>query len=239
MQNLQNKCGDCRFFCSEKIFDRPCDKLGQIEIAKACKRFKPEATKLKDAVLEATGALELLAKLMRKIPSNSLPTLSAHIALESVTRKYGYCFYQRVYCKIRGQAEAYYLDNFEPCFVMEATKAGLVLYAKDANFKYVKTEFKKGELNGPKIFSPKAFAKLRDQMVRDDKITDPKAGMKKIDQSYLIVKEKASTDVKKTVTINDLVSMTQAIEKGIEPRSGYARERISNLDKNGRYVIGS
>ena len=223
------KCGDCRFYCTEKAFEKPCDKLGIIETAKSCAKFKPAVQKFDDALNESEGALDMLGKFMRKIPSSNLHILSSVILNEKVTRKFGYCFMQKVYVRYRGTQEADYLDNFLPCHIMEATKEGLRLLSHDGKTHILKTDFRKGELAGPNIYSISEFKKFRAAMLRSKKLEDPAHKRRKADFSYLVEESKVEKNEKK-YTLNDLVTMTRDVEKGYVAKPGYKRERSDQQD---------
>ena len=212
------------FFCSEKIYEKPCDKLGIIETAKSCPKFKPAVQKFEDALQESEGSLDLLGKFMRKIPSSNLHILSAVIYNEKITRKFGYCFMQRVYVRYRGVAEADYIDNFLPCHIMEATKEGLRLLSADGKTQILRTDFKKGELAGPFVYSIAEFRKLRILMIKSKKLEDPAHKRKKADYSYLI-DDNAKSAAQKKYTLNDLVSMTRDVERGYLTKNSYKREK--------------
>ena len=223
------RCNDCRFFCSEKIFEKPCDKLGQIETAKACVKFKPAVQKFEDAVADAESPLELLGKYVANVPTSNLHILGAVILNEKTTRKFGYRFMQRVYVRYRGQQESDYVDNFLPCHVMEATRLGLRLLSANGKTQILKTEFKKGELAGPNIYSVAEFKKLKAQMIKAKKLEDPLHKRRKADLSYLIEEPVAKETDKKKYTLNDLVAMTRDVEKGFVTKNSYKRERSDSL----------
>lgn len=234
MKKTPYTCGDCRFLCSEKAFDKTCDKLGMIETAKACTSFKPNLQKFSTLIEESENTLELLAQFMRRMPTNHLHILASVITNEKNTRKFGYYFMQRVYVRYRGTAEANYVNNFVPCHIMEASRNGLRLLSADGQIHIFKEDFKKGELAGPNIFSQVEFRKHKAAMVKASKLEDPAHKRKKINQSYLIEEEAPKTTKSVTYTTNDLVTMTQDVERGYIANSTYRKPRTEELENHSR-----
>lgn len=241
MKRSEFRCGDCRFYSCEKQFDKVCEQLGHLETSVGCEKFKPNVKKLKDSLQETGSSIELLAQMVAKVPSSSLHVLSSILYNDKTTRKFGYRFMQRVYVRYRGLDGANYVSNFMPAHVIEASKAGLRLLSASGNTHILKTDFKKGELAGPNIFSVTEFKKLKQEMVKANKLEDPALRKKKVSQDFLledVVPEKsAETKKKKKYAINDLVSMTKDIERGYLTKGTYKKSKPVENDVDHEDVI--
>lgn len=240
MKKSEFRCGDCRFYSCEKHFDKVCEQLGHLETSIGCEQFKPNVKKLKDALQETEGAIGLLAQVISKVPSSSLHVLSSILYNEKVTRKYGYYFMQKVYVRHRGQPSADYISNFMPAYIMEASKHGLRLLSASGNTHILKTEFSRGEITGPNIYSISEWKKLKAKMVAGNKVEDPELRRKKVSQDFLIEdsipEEKTEKRKKKKYAINDLVSMADDIERGHITKGSY-KKKANMMDEDGNIVI--
>ena len=235
------RCGDCRFYSCEKQFDKVCEQLGHLDSSIGCDKFKPNPKKLKDALNETDSVMDLIAELVSKVPASSLHVLSSLVYNEKTTRKFGYRFMQKVYVRYRGVAGADYVSNFMPAYIVEASKNGLRLMSPNGNTHILKTEFKKGELSGPNIFSISEWKIQKRKMLSEDRIEDPALKRKKVSQSYLLeeqqIEKTEESKRKKKYPLNDLVTMTQDIEKGYKISNSYKRKVSPTYGNNDSIVI--
>lgn len=223
------RCGDCQFFTCEKQFDKPCQQLGHLETSRGCEKFRPNGKKLKEALQESDNVMDLLAEVVSKVPTSLLHVLSSMLYNEKVTRKFGYRFLQKVYVRSKGVTGADYVNNFSAMYVLEATKNGLRLLSPQGTSHLLKTEFKKGELAGPDIYSLKEWKAFKKTLIDKKKIDDPASKRRKVSQEYLLedVKQEKTekTKRKKRYEVNDLVSISKDIERGYATNSRYTKEK--------------
>lgn len=234
------KCEDCRFLCGEKIFAKQCSDLGIASNSKSCEKFMPNTGKLALAMEENGGNIfELLGEVVGRISSNNLVVLASLIANEKTTRRYGYTLMQKVYVRYRGIAGANYVSNFMPMYVVEASKNGLRLISATGKTVMLKTLFKKGESEGPNIYSVKNFSEYKKELKAAKKLVDPAITTKRIRVAPNIIEDSSNEKETKYVA-NDLVRIAKDIESGRKVTQTY-RKQVSvrrNFDSDDTFTIG-
>ncbi len=166
---LKPLCGECSGFEDEKLLENcstVCSKADKLCSSASCPSFAPRVKVLKEYAQR--DGFEHLVSLVEQIPDEALRVLAAIISGESVTRKRGYRFGQKVYVRYRGTSGSNYLSNFMTANVMYVNEQHIRLMSLDG--RCVLTFSHACKVN---IFTPQEFAPLRQKMLNANKLLDP------------------------------------------------------------------
>ncbi len=247
-------CGQCSGLSKERLVNEkvPCLDLGVIATSAVCNKFKPDIDELISDV-DSLEPLLALSKLLAKVKTKNLDTLSALIQAEKTTRKQNMRFGQRVYIRYRGQANANYASNFMIGFIMDAGKNYVRVRSRDGAI--TMTFAHKTDLEGPAVYSKEAFEPIREKMYRNEKLIDPdvrvfaakriqcmedyKLGISQQSQRGeiptidTVFKESGYKKDKKKV--NDLTDIVRDIERGFSAKEKAKNYRVDTVkDKKGK-----
>jgi hypothetical protein len=172
-------CGECSGLTRDILLageKKPCSEQGFKSSHKACPQFRPDSTKLAETVENEENLLSELANIMANFNTKQVRLFAAALLNESITRKMGYRFYQRIIIRFRGTEKADYLSNFMSARILTADKKGIRICSDDGKiiftYDFGEGRFKE-EFLSTTLYTPERFKPLQDKMVRLNKRVDP------------------------------------------------------------------
>jgi len=122
-----------------------------------------------DIATPVKDPLHTLATSIAEFTVPELKVLAALLLGENKTRKYGYCFWQLVYVRLKGSASSNYLHNFGKGRVLDADKEYVRVISETGKTCIQVVNDKDSNT----LFTVEKFRPLRNKMIRDKLIDDP------------------------------------------------------------------
>lgn len=118
-KNLQ--CGSCSNLLRDKIFEARCGDLGKLPSSKSCGSYTPDAFSLVSGEEKINNLLDI-AHLMSTLSPNELQIFAGLMLREKITRRAGFSFLQKVYVRVQGNGNQFYLQDFAVGYVLDADR---------------------------------------------------------------------------------------------------------------------
>lgn len=154
----------------------PCSQQGFKSSHKACPQFRPDSTRLAETVEEEGNVLSELGNIIADFSTKQLRLFAAALLNESITRKMGFRFYQKVIVRFRGTARANYLSNFMSARILAADRHSISICSDDGKIVFTyDMELNKLDPNdlSNTIFTVEQFKPLQEKMVQMNRKVDP------------------------------------------------------------------
>jgi hypothetical protein len=167
-------CGECAGLSVENLIAgndlNNCSEEGKLKTSRACPKFQPEPTIIKDALQDdAEDGMREIASSVKSWDNRTLKAVAGALLNEVTTRKAGFYMWQPVYVRFRGTAASNYMSNFMTARVLTADKDTVRLVSDDGKvvLRYANTGHE-----GPSIYSVDAFSPLKEMMIEKGKDVD-------------------------------------------------------------------
>lgn len=166
-------CGECAGLTRERLIvgsKASCTTDGILASHKACPKFKPDVYRLAEVVVEKGNVMQELAYISSSMTPKQLKIFGMAMINETITRKNGFSFYQKVFVRYRGTARSNYLSNFFAGRILTADETTVRVCSDDGKviFTYENTG-----AAGPSIYSVESFEPLRALMFKKSYVVDP------------------------------------------------------------------
>lgn len=130
MSHKKLTCGSCSGLNREKLINgaSKCSSQGVLPVAKACSKYRPDAfalAPLNSSQDENNDLLHRFATCISDFSTAELQVLAGLLLAEKKTRKYGFSFWQKIYCRVSGSSADFYVNNFVVGRVLDANREHL------------------------------------------------------------------------------------------------------------------
>lgn len=166
-------CGECAGLTRERLITgskTSCKADGMLPSHKACPKFKPDVYRLAEVVSTGGNVMQELAYIAGGLTPKQLKIFGAAMLNETLTRKNGFSFYQKVFIRYRGTARSNYLSNFFAGRILTADESTVRVCSDDG--KVIFTYENTGSA-GPSLYTVDEFEPLRVLMLKKGYIVDP------------------------------------------------------------------
>jgi hypothetical protein len=226
------KCGSCSGLELERLKLSEgqttfCSTVGVLPTASKCKSYKPNASILKDANERESDPLHLLASSISHFTESELAVLGALLINERRTRKRGYRFWQKVYCRVSGTASDLHLSCFLPGRILDATDSYVRVMSETGK---TCIQFFGSDSDGSTILTVSQFKALKPHL--DQKVFEPKRRRStnemdfEFEQRHLVSNDRYSVKKASPGGQLDLVTLVARVAQG---------RILSRKEKHGYY----
>lgn len=224
MKKLNLTCGSCLYLNRDKVFEKKCTELGKLVSSKACSSHKADAYQLIGKP-RSIARLSHIAKGISGMSASELQALAALISAERHTQKYGWRFFQRVYIRVYGAANANYFSNFAVGYVVSADKEHVRIVGDSGKLMVTAMN---DHLNGhlpSTVYTVEQFKVLAADMTKKRRFTDNTTSrsvvmaVRKLDD-VLVSDEPINKRLSRSATkMDDLVAIVSKMSLGLSPKA--------------------
>lgn len=166
-KNLQ--CGSCTNLLRDKVFEARCNDLGKLPSSKSCGSYIPDAFSLVPGEKKINNLLDI-AHLMSTLSPNELQILAGLMLREKMTRRAGFSFLQKVYVRVQGSGNQFYLNDFVVGYVLDADRDRVRIISESG----VTCITAINDSKSLTLYTTERFAPMRVEMMAKRHFTNPK-----------------------------------------------------------------
>jgi len=175
----------------DKVFESRCSDIGKLPSSKSCGAYIPDAFSLVSGEEKINNLLDI-AQLMSTLSSSELQIFAGLMLREKITRRSGFSFLQKVYIRIQGNGNQFYMNDFIVGYVLDADRERVRIIGETG----VTCVTAINDLQSLTLYTSARFAPLRAEMVSKQHFMNPKNVRRSTDQYDDSVAELDKVDTK-------------------------------------------